>query len=174
MTDAIYKNLLQSLCEGLVAFGTLESRSGMGNALCESIFYLPLLRISKHRSWTGLLEQPLLSASIGQSGDYPRVDYYGNQGGYGIGIEVKFVDRYSRLGTFSTNELRKLNILATERREDHPNDFRGYRLLIGRAKKSNDIHAYRLRSADQELSPCVAIHFKESTLSYFCLAVRVV
>lgn len=174
MTDAIYKTLLQSLCEGLIAFGTLESRSGMGNALCESIFYLPLLRICKHRSWTGLLEQPVSTTSNGNAGDSPRVDYYGKQGGFGIGIEVKFVDQYSRLGTFSSNELRKLNTLATDRRDDHPNGFRGYRLLIGRAKRSSDVHAYRLRSADQELTPCVAIHFKESTLSYFCLAVRVV
>ena len=58
----IVDSLIQSINEALVAYGTLESRIGMGSALCESSFYMPMLKVAKHLAWESQIEIPVKSS----------------------------------------------------------------------------------------------------------------
>ena len=42
-------SLMSSLCEGLVGYAAYESRAGLGAAMSEVVFYMPVLRIAKQK-----------------------------------------------------------------------------------------------------------------------------
>lgn len=170
--------LLQSFSEGLVAYGTLESRMGMGGALCESSFYMPLLKIAKHLGWKARVELPIKNHRNSGKGDWPRVDFYGYRDGYGIGIEVKFLDKYKKTEPYPDREVKKLNALHEWKKEIHPKGFEGYRLIVGRANKKDEIENFIVCRKDgkvpEKLTTVKAVQFDQSYLKYYCVVVRLV
>ena len=71
---SIDTSLLSSLCEGLVGYATYESRAGLGAAMSEVVFYMPVLRIAKHLEWKSRVEFGLPSSEH-RAGDRLRVDF---------------------------------------------------------------------------------------------------
>lgn len=175
----IVRSLLSNIAEGLVAYGTFESRVGMGAALCESTFYMPMMKIAKHLGWETSVEVPLKNLRAGKTGDLPRVDFYAHRDEYGVGVEVKFVAKFSKSELYPSYESSKLIELEKCRKKDHQKGFRGYRLIIGRSKKIDDVDSFvitrkQIGRLKEETKVMKSVRFDQSGLGYFCLIVRLV
>jgi hypothetical protein len=167
--------LIQSMNEALVAYGTLESRIGMGSALCESSFYMPMLKVAKHLAWESQIEVPVKTLKASEFGDVPRIDFYGHRAGYGVAIELKFKDKFVLTEPYPKFEVEKFKAIRKLKSKNHAKGFFGFRMIVGRVlkKEIDNLNDYSVKkSKDDRLLVGTHVHFNRSDLNYYSMIVQ--
>ena len=180
---SIDNSLMRSLCEGLVGYATYESRAGLGPAMSEVVFYMPVLRIAKHLEWKSRVEFGLPSSEH-RAGDKSRVDFVfarttKSAGRHGLVIEMKWEPKVKK-GTkvnLLESEWTKMQMMkesATRAKVEH---FSAWQLVLGRKGLSKVPDPEKLllqrKETGQEWPPEVSIA-ATSGLGYFCNAYKVI
>lgn len=171
----IVESLIQSMNEALVAYGTLESRIGMGSALCESSFYMPMLKVAKHLGWESQIEVPVQTLKASEFGDVPRIDFYGHRQGYGVAIELKFKDKFIASEPYPKFEVEKFKAIRKLKSKNHVKGFFGFRMIVGRATKKdiNNLKWFMIKkSKDDSILINTLVHFDHSNLHYYSMTVQ--
>ena len=171
----IVDSLIQSMNEALVAYGTLESRIGMGSALCESSFYMPMLKVAKHLAWESQIEVPVQTLKASEFGDVPRIDFYGHREGYGVAIELKFKDKFVSTEPYPKFEVEKFKAIRKLKSKNHAKGFFGFRMVVGRVlkKEINNLKWYSVKkSKDDSLLIGTLVHFDDSNLNYYSMTIQ--
>lgn len=171
----IVDSLIQSMNEALVAYGTLESRIGMGSALCESSFYMPMLKVAKHLAWESQIEIPVKTLKASEFGDVPRIDFYGHREGYGVAIELKFKDKFVSTEPYPKFEVEKFKAIRKLKSKNHAKGFFGFRMIVGRVlkKEINNLKWYSVKkSKDDSLLIGTHVQFDDSNLNYYSMTIQ--
>ncbi len=190
--STIQEKLFESLCEGLVGYATYESRSGMGPAMSELVFYMPTLRIANHLDWKSRVEFGATEPEKGR-GDRPRVDFALTRGTEasgkcGVVIEMKWEPklelRHKRF-ILSESEWDKFKSLGSTADKKVIQNYSAWQVVLGR---KTDLTAASTRKPKQMVNPeDIGLHRKSSGedfplvksfqtnagLGYFCNAYRV-
>ena len=158
----IVESLIQSMNEALVAYGTLESRIGMGSALCESSFYMPMLKVAKHLGWESQIEMAVQSLKASKFGDVPRIDFYGHRQGYGVAIELKFKDKF-----IASEPYPKFEVEKSHRKPKKPTEIKRYELMLKKATLAETkAENYKRNQLIGKRMSDHAEHLLEETLEY--------
>jgi hypothetical protein len=171
----IVDSLIQSMNEALVSYGTLESRIGMGSALCESSFYMPMLKVAKHLAWESQIEIPVKTLKASEFGDVPRIDFYGHREGYGVAIELKFKDKFVSTEPYPKFEVEKFKAIRKLKSKNHTKGFFGFRMIVGRVlkKEINNLKWYSVKkSKDDSLLIGTLVQFDDSNLNYYSMTIQ--
>jgi hypothetical protein len=179
----IDESLMRNLCEGLVGYGSFESRAGLGSAMSELVFYMPTLRIAKHLQWQTRVEYEA-AYKENPKGDKPRVDFAfkrksSTTGSHGVIIEMKWNPPFLKKDTaikLLDSELDKFQFLKKSKEWKSLDHFSAWQLVLGR-KKSIKIDPAELKLIDSknkmEWWPDVSFS-TDSGLQYYCNAYRVI
>lgn len=180
----IDESLMRSLCEGLVGYGSFESRAGLGSAMSELVFYMPALRIAKHLQWQTRVEY---EAALEKStrGDKSRVDFAfkrnsNSTGSHGVIIEMKWNPPFLRKDTairLPDSEWDKFQFLKKSKEWKSLDNFSAWQLVLGRKnlfdhQNPTDLRLINLKH-NIDLLPEISFS-TDSGLQYFCNAYRVI
>ena len=180
----IDESLMRNLCEGLVGYGSYESRAGLGSAMSELIFYMPTLRIAKHLQWQTRVEYEA-AYEENSKGDKPRVDFAfkrnsASTGSHGVIIEMKWNPPFLKKDKaikLLDSEWDKFKFLKKSKNWKSLDNFSAWQLVLGRKISINrqDPSEIRLINSKKNLDLPPDISFStDSGLQYFCNAYRVI
>jgi len=180
---SIDTSLMSSLCEGLVGYATYESRAGLGAAMSEVVFYMPVLRIAKHLEWKSRVEFGLPNTEH-RAGDKSRVDFVFDRetkssGRDGLVIEMKWEPKVMKGAKIHLleSEWTKLQMMkesATRAKVEH---YSAWQLVLGRKGISKVLDPENLLLQRKETGQkwrreiCISAR---TGLGYFCNAYRVI
>lgn len=176
-------SLMSSLCEGLVGHAAYESRAGLGAAMSEVVFYMPVLRIAKHLDWKSRVEFGLPNTKH-RVGDKSRVDFVFDRetksaGRHGLVIEMKWEPKVMKGAKIHLleSEWTKLLMMKDSAARANVEHYSAWQLVLGRKGicKVPDPEKLLLQRKEtgQEWPSEVCIH-ATTGLGYFCNAYRVI
>jgi len=180
----IDESLMRNLCEGLVGYGSFESRAGLGSAMSELVFYMPTLRIAKHLQWQTRVEYEA-AYKENSAGDKPRVDFAFKRnssatGSHGVIIEMKWNPPFLKKDTaikLLDSEWDKFQFLKRSKEWKSLDNFSAWQLVLGRKKSICKIDPNNLKllnsKNDLNLQPNISFS-TNSGLQYYCNAYRVI
>ncbi len=166
-----------------MGFATYESRAGLGAAMSEVVFYMPLLRIAKHLEWKSRVEFGLPSSEH-RAGDKSRVDFVfvrtsksGDR--HGLVIEIKWEPKVKKGAKVNLleSEWTKMQMLKESAARANVEHYSAWQLVLGRKGISKVVAPKKmllqLTKTEQEWAPTVCIE-ATSGLGYFCNAYKVI
>lgn len=174
--NRITQSLIRSLCEGLVANMTYESRCGMGNAMSEHLLYLPALRIAKHMKWDTRIEYATSKINANLRGDYPRIDFVAKRDQTLVAIELKWKEADGSKLTLLGTELKKFNQFRQLAMSESIQEINCYQLVVGRhnmkkeSAKRKGTFPPPLSIGSKTILPALTIEFQASALHYYANA----
>jgi hypothetical protein len=179
----IDESLMRNLCEGLVGYGSFESRAGLGSAMSELVFYMPTLRIAKHLQWQTRVEYEA-AYEKNSKGDKPRVDFAFKRsakstGSHGVIIEMKWNPPFLKKDTaikLLDSEWDKFQFLKKSKEWKSLDNFSAWQLVLGRKKSIKiDPAELKLINLKKDLNCLPEFSFStDSGLQYYCNAYRVI
>ena len=174
---------MSSLCEGLVGYATYESRAGLGAAMSEVVFYMPILRIAKHLEWKSRVEFGLPSLE-NRAGDKSRVDFAferetKSSGRHGLVIEMKWEPKAKKGAKIDLleSEWDKMQMMKESAIRAKVEHYSAWQLVLGRRGISKVPDPEKLllqrKETGKDWQPEVRVSMNAG-LGYFCNAYRVI
>jgi hypothetical protein len=180
---SIDTSLMGSLCEGLVGYATYESRAGLGAAMSEVVFYMPVLRIAKHLEWKSRVEFGLPNSEH-RAGDKSRVDFVFERetksaGKHGLVIEMKWEPKVKKGAKINLleSEWTKMQMMKESAARAKVEHFSAWQLVLGRKGISKVLDPSNLslqRDDAVPVGPPEVCFQTTAGLGYFCNAYRVI
>ena len=165
-----------------MGYATYESRAGLGAAMSEVVFYMPVLRIAKHLEWKSRVEFGLPNSEH-RAGDKSRVDFVfarttKSAGRHGLDIKMKWEPKVKK-GTkvnLLESEWTKMQMIQESAIRAKVEHYSAWQLVLGRKSLSrvSDLKKLLLKrkETEQKWEPTVCTE-ATTGLGYFCNAYKV-